>query len=142
MSELQEAGEPSEICSPLIEALVEPRTAPESSSALARLNSVMTDGPRSSLMGVANLKIAQLYAVRGDTTRALAAVKRRPYNDAVMAYIPAYLALEGKLSLAVGDSTRAREAFEHYLRLRTDPEPPLQPEKEEIETLLASLGGG
>ncbi len=57
-------------------------------------------------------------------------------------FLPSYLALEGELSLAVGDTTRARHAFEHYLRLRTDPDPPLQPQKARVDSLLATLRGG
>ena len=132
------------ICSRVIEALVEHREATNGPRpALDRLDSLMLRGPRGTLTYSANLVLARLFAESGDTTRALAAAKRRYVysGNGQTTFLPSYLALEGELSLAVGDTTRARHAFEHYLRLRTDPDPPLQPQKARVEERLAALNG-
>ncbi len=138
------------ICAALIDALVEKERRPLGPTpALERLDSLMRRGPRETLMGSANLVIAQLYAARGDTARALEAVRRRPYHRYVFRTFPAYLALEAHLSAATGDTERAMQAATHYLRLRPDPDPPLRPQRDEVQALLQrltdeerALGGG
>jgi hypothetical protein len=132
------------VCPRMIEALIERREDPNGPRvALTRLDSLMRLGPQESLWASANLVLAEMFRERGDTARALEAVKRRAHRqNAFVGFMPSYLALEGELSLPVGDTTGARHAFEHYLRLRTDPDPPLQEQKARVDSLLAALSGG
>ena len=41
----------------------------------------------------------------------------------------------------IGDRTGAIRAYEHYLALRSDPEPSLKPEADRVRTELAKLMG-
>ena len=48
---------------------------------------------------------------------------------------------EGRLADLAGDREAAIEAYRHYLALRTDPEPSLQPQIEQVRAELARLVG-
>jgi hypothetical protein len=140
MSALISGRSASGICARMLDALAERQQQPNGPApALTRLDSLMREGPRETLFGVANLVIAQLYAERGDTTLALQAVRRRRYGRDGMGVLPTYLALEAQLSAATGDTTRALAAAQHYLRLRPDPDPALQPQRDSVRALLDSL---
>ena len=46
---------------------------------------------------------------------------------------------EGWLAAAVGDTAGAIKAYEHYLALRSDPDPPWREEWEQVKAELAVL---
>ncbi|MCZ6756581.1 MAG: protein kinase, partial [Gemmatimonadetes bacterium] len=87
---------------------------------------------------------AGLKADMGDLSAALATVRRR-YHWWPQVYahslLPASLRLEGRLATEVGDTAGAIRAYQHYLALRYDPDPQLQPEADEVRAELARLLG-
>jgi DNA-binding SARP family transcriptional activator len=88
----------------------------------------------------ANLQLARLWEVEGDIPRALAAVRRGagPYGDAPL-YLVTFLREEGRLAALTGDTTAAVRAYQHYLAIRFDPEPSLQPAVDSVRAALAAL---
>ena len=48
---------------------------------------------------------------------------------------------EGRVAALTGDRAGAVRAYEHYLALRSDPEPALRPEVERVRAELARLVG-
>ncbi len=48
---------------------------------------------------------------------------------------------EGRLAAIVGDTAGVIEAYRHYLAIRTDPDPVLQPEVDGVREALAALVG-
>ena len=57
------------------------------------------------------------------------------------AYLSTYLREEGRLAALVGDTAGAIGAYQHYLALRSDPEPPLRAERDSARAELARLVG-
>ena len=55
--------------------------------------------------------------------------------------LTAKLREEGRLAAIVGDTVGAIEAYRHYLAIRTDPDPALQPEVDGVRQALAALVG-
>ncbi len=113
--------------------------------AFERLDSLMQEGyandPASRL---ANLYIARWRETQGDYAAALAAVRRRFYRGffGEALSLAAYLRQEGRLAAAVGDTAGAIRAYDHYLRLRTAPDPgPMQEEVDQVRAELARLVG-
>jgi DNA-binding SARP family transcriptional activator len=122
-----------------LEAKVDPNgPAPK----LEALDSVMAEG---SVCTLQNLLITDLWTARGEYDRALAAVRRRrnrwpiacgPYQ------LPEFLVREGRLAAMLGDTAVAIAAYDHYLKLRTNPDSGvLMEERLAVERHLAELGG-
>jgi len=122
-----------------LEAKVDPHgPAPQ----LERLDSVLGEGWACTLP---NLLVADLWEARGEHGRALAAVRRRrnryprgcgPYQ------LPEFLVREGRLAAMLGDTASAIEAYDHYLKLRTNPDSGvLMDERLAVERHLAELQG-
>jgi hypothetical protein len=91
---------------------------------------------------VQNLFLARMLARYGELDRALEASRRRRYLAGFQAYyqsLPEYLREEGRLAAAVGDTAGAIKAYEHYLALREDPDPPWRPQWDSVRTELAAL---
>ena len=87
---------------------------------------------------------AGLKADMGDLSAALATVRRRSHGwpeGSAHSLLPASLRLEGRLAAEVGDTAGAIRAYQHYLALRYDPDPQLQPEADEVRAELARLLG-
>jgi tetratricopeptide (TPR) repeat protein len=86
----------------------------------------------------ANIETARLWHEQGDPVRALASVRRRAQGFEG-AWLPRSLRDEGHYAVLAGDRPGAIKAYQHYLRLRSDAEPALQPEvasvREELEAL-------
>jgi hypothetical protein len=93
----------------------------------------------SSFEDFANLEVARLRERQGDRRAALAAVRRRPYAYHHTEYLAAHLREEGRLAALTGDSAGAVRAYEHYLALRSDPEPALRPEVDAVRAELAKV---
>jgi hypothetical protein len=87
---------------------------------------------------VANIEAASLWHDQGDPSRALATIRRR-IEGFEGAWLPRSLRDEGRYAALAGDRPGAIKAYRHYLRLRSDAEPALQPEvasvREELEAL-------
>lgn len=88
----------------------------------------------------ANLQLARLWERQGDLLRALAAVRRRAgANGEAPLYLSTFFREEGRLAALVGDTTAAIRAYRHYLALRYNPEPALQPAVDSVRKALAAL---
>lgn len=88
----------------------------------------------------ANLQLARLWEGQGDLPRALAAVRRRAgANGEAPLYLSTLFREEGRLAALVGDTTAAIRAYRHYLALRYNPEPALQPAVDSVRSALTAL---
>jgi hypothetical protein len=70
---------------------------------------------------------------------ALAAVRRRVYGLGMRYYLSTYLRQEGRLAALTGDRAGAIRAYQHYLALREDPEPPLRSDRDSVRAEVARL---
>ncbi len=86
-----------------------------------------------------NLISARLREAGGDPRGALAAVRRRMYGCCQRRYLSTPLREEGRLAVLTGDTTSAIKDYQHYLALRSEPEPALRPEMERVREELAAL---
>jgi hypothetical protein len=84
-----------------------------------------------------NLVVARLHESRGNLEAAQRAAQRRIYFNT--RYLASYLREEGRLAVLIGDQDSAIRAYRHYLALRTDPEPELAGEVENVRAELARL---
>ena len=85
-----------------------------------------------------NIVLAQAYEASGDDARALDVTRRGVWFHAPR-FLSTYLREEGRLAAHLGDRAGAIRAYEHYLALRSDPEPVLRPERDRIRAELARL---
>ncbi len=157
----------STVCAALLEAKLSAATgAAGAAAALDRLDTLMRSGPGGSRNGppvsftlspayvrstvgispcgfedFANLEVARLRERQGDIRAALAAVRRRSYAYHLTDYLAPHLREEGRLAALTGDSAGAVRAYRHYLALRSDPEPALQPAVEAVRAALGKLAG-
>jgi hypothetical protein len=152
MAEIVASDGANPICLYTIEAVLEGVAPRGESPALERLDSLMQLDAGSGSSGLrggpgfgpmANFVVARLREVQGDLPRALAAIRRRwiGNNAAPQQSLPAFLREEGRLAALAGDTAGAIRAYQHYLVLRTDPEPVVQPEVDEVRRALARLIG-
>ncbi len=84
--------------------------------------------------------ISRLHEAMGDVPGALAAIRRRHiYGPNQPEYFSSYVREEGRLAALVGDREGAIRAYQHYLALRDDPEPSVQPEVDAVRAALVDL---
>jgi hypothetical protein len=83
---------------------------------------------------LANYTVARLREARGELPAALAAIRRREVNyfPPYLWSLPAFLRQEGRLAALTGDTVGAIRAYDEYLALRTDPDPPLTPQRDSV----------
>jgi hypothetical protein len=155
------------VCAALLEAkLTAASRAATAGAALDRLDSLMRRGPGGSrngppvaftlspayvrsMVGIspvgfedfANLEVAWLREQQGDNRAALAAVRRRPYAYHLSDYLAPHLREEGRLAALVGDRAGAIRAYQHYLALRSNPEPAVRPAVDSVRAELARPAG-
>jgi DNA-binding SARP family transcriptional activator/TolB-like protein len=87
-----------------------------------------------------NLVLAEAYERVGEPTRALEALRRRPYHGIFgMEYLSTFLIREARLAEAVGDREGAIRAYRHYLSLRPNPEPSVAREVDRARKQLKQL---
>jgi serine/threonine-protein kinase len=135
-------GDP-EICIGIIEAWLAESGGPSASGALDRLDSLARTGPQGVGADVMNLVVARLRERQGDLRSALAAVRRRPYHwiaDGTV-FLSTSFREEGRLAALTGDHEGAVRAYRHYLALRSDPDPALRAQVEQVRAELAKLLG-
>lgn len=137
------------VCSIALTAMLSHRNnSPDFPDDLARLDSLMLASGKTgnrtyfSLHGGVGLMRVRLHEEQGDYAAALTATRQR-FNQWWFGadYVSTYLLQEGRLAATVGDTTRAIRAYEHYLALRSDPEPAVQPEVGLVRERLAALVG-
>jgi hypothetical protein len=98
--------------------------------------------PNSPWSNEAMLASASLKVDLGRPGAALTTVRRRYHwwsQDNAYPVLPASLRLEGSLAAEMGDTAGAIRAYQHYLALRYDPDPQLQPEADEVRAELGRL---
>jgi predicted negative regulator of RcsB-dependent stress response len=96
------------------------------------------EAPRE-LVHAANLEVARLQESRGNLAGALRALRRRAYFSWDLTFFSTALREEGRIAMLAGDRAGAIRAYQHYLALRSDPEPSLKPEVEQVRSELATL---
>jgi hypothetical protein len=89
-----------------------------------------------------NLLLARLHEVRGDWAGALSVVRRRGYSWLMTPYVSTFFREEGRLAALTGDRAGAIRAYQRYLVLRSDPEPELRGQVEEVWAALHVLQHG
>jgi tetratricopeptide (TPR) repeat protein len=110
---------------------------PDAEAIRARLDSVGREGCCSNLAWV-DLVLARVYEAGGQEADALRAIRRGVWR-APPQLLTTYLREEGRLAARLGDRAGAIRAYEHYLVLRSDPEPELRAEVARIRGELARL---
>lgn len=87
-----------------------------------------------------NTVAALIFETLGDTERAYAAARRRAmWWNQYQPYLATQLREEGRLAALAGHRERAIDAYRHYLALRTNPEPEIAREVEQIRGELQKL---
>jgi eukaryotic-like serine/threonine-protein kinase len=111
---------------------------PDAARSLDRLDSLLLTGMGDSPTLPPNIIAARLHEALGDTRGALAAI-RRHMSGLQPWFLSTYLREEGRLAALTGDTAAAITAYRHYLALRSDPEPSLRPEADQVRNELAAL---
>jgi predicted negative regulator of RcsB-dependent stress response len=116
----------------------------EAAKKLATLDSLArarVDGvpPSQALTHAANLELARLQESRGNLTGALRALRRREYFNWDLTFYSTALREEGRIAALAGDRVGAVQAYQHYLAMRSDPEPSQKPEVEQVRNELGKL---
>jgi serine/threonine-protein kinase len=118
--------------------------SPELRTITVRLDSLLRvmDYPGTNVgrASFANLVAARLLEKLGDVRGALNAARRR--SDAWSQnnpYLAAHLREEGRLAALAGEREEAIRAYRHYLGLRSDADPALQPQVESVRRELRQL---
>ncbi|MBI3981835.1 MAG: hypothetical protein HY337_02910, partial [Gemmatimonadetes bacterium] len=88
-----------------------------------------------------NLAVARLLEAAGEYGRAAAATRRFRYFFVYTQNLSTHYREAGRLSELAGDRDRAIDAYTRYLALRSDPEPSVRPEVEEVRQALSRLTG-
>lgn len=107
-------------------------------SAIAVLDTIVASSNLASFSGYEHRLLASIYEARGDTARALWALRLYPRDHTGTWTAPTYRE-EGRLFLMNRDTTRAVESYRRYLELRSEAEPPHVAERDSIRALVARL---
>jgi tRNA A-37 threonylcarbamoyl transferase component Bud32/tetratricopeptide (TPR) repeat protein len=136
--------EEHERCADLLEAWYATASRrPEAPARLARVDSLQEAYPvgiTASPITASNLLVARLWQEQGDWGRAEAAARRR-YKGLNPKFLSTHLREEGRAAALAGHRDAAIRAYQHYLALRYDPEPSVEPEVEQVRSELAALVG-
>ena len=113
---------------------------PDALTRLNELDSLLQAAPGwGEFESLGNLLAARLWHQRGDVLRALVTVRRRVAGLQVPATFATSLREEARYAALAGDREGAIKAYRHYLALRSDAEPRLQPQVEIVRAELAAL---
>ncbi|HSQ30149.1 MAG TPA: serine/threonine-protein kinase [Gemmatimonadaceae bacterium] len=135
-------------CAYLLDALiayVEHRA--DAARATDRLDSLMRTGPDAGMLvgrfakDPGNLLVAWLRERQGDLAGALTAAGRVGYVGSPV-FLASQLREQGRLAVLSGDRARAIRAWTHYLVIRGEAEPPVQPEVDAVRRALADVQNG
>jgi hypothetical protein len=125
-------------CGRFVQAWVGLANGTLTDSAVATLDSLARTYGFGNFLGFEHRVMARIYESRGDTAMALRAIRRYP-RDYPGVWIGPTRREEGRLALIAGDTVGARRAYEHYLELRAEAEPPLVAERDSVRALVAKL---
>jgi serine/threonine-protein kinase len=112
---------------------------PAAGELLRQLDSVLADPVSITGSSYGNLIAARLHEERGEIPAALAAIRRRYIGVATFPHYVRYLREEGRLAALAGDRPGAIRAYRHYLALRSEAEPALQPEVRAVRAELEAI---
>jgi hypothetical protein len=112
---------------------------PDADDLLGRLDSALADPVGITWTTYGNLVAARLHEERGDLPAALAALRRRYLGVATFPQYVTFLRHEGRLAALTGDRAGAIRAYRHYLALRGEAEPALQPQVRQVRAELEAL---
>jgi hypothetical protein len=112
---------------------------PDADDLLRRLDSALADPVGMTWTTYGNLVAARLHEQRGEVPAALAAVRRRYYGIATFPHYVTFLRHEGRLAALTGDRAGAIRAYRHYLALRGEAEPAVQPQVRQVRAELEAL---
>jgi tetratricopeptide (TPR) repeat protein len=130
------------MCADLLEAwLATAARQPKAAALVARLDSLAARRADGWWGEGWNLVLARLLEKQGNLPRSLVTVRRREFGLRPWPYLSTYLREEGRLAALAGDTAGAIQAYQHYLALRSDPEPPLRAERDSARAELARLVG-
>ena len=107
-------------------------------SLLAGMENLLGTSSYNNFLGYEHRLLARMYESRGDYPRALAAVSQYP-RDYKGVWLAPTLREVGRLALLTGDTTRAVQAYEHYLELRAEAERPFVAERDSVRAIVARL---
>lgn len=126
------------VCALLLDAsLAIATSAPDARVRLAKLDSmVFTPQVAGDAIAYAPLLLARLHQRLGNASGALNAVRKRAYMSGWPRYLATSVREEGRLAAATGDSTAAKAAYVRYLAMRSDAEPVLAEELDEVRRLV------
>jgi DNA-binding SARP family transcriptional activator len=126
------------VCAVLLDAsLAAATSAPDARVRLARLDSmVFTPQVAGDAIAYAPLLLARLHQRLGNASGALQAVRKRAYMSGWPRYLATSVREEGRLAAASGDTTAARAAYVRYLAMRSDAEPSLAAELDEVRRFV------
>jgi tetratricopeptide (TPR) repeat protein len=133
------------VCASILEAVYASATGQAGAERLvAQLDSLLRQIPVGTftperLDRTGTLAVARLLESQGDLDAAYRALQRREFF--ITRYLASYLRDEGRLAALLGERQAAVHAYRHYLTLRSDPEPALADEVEQVRTALARLTG-
>ncbi len=130
------------VCADLLEAWL--ATAARQANAaelVARLDSLVSHDAGGWWADGWNLVLARLQEAQGNLPSALKTVRRRVFGLRPAPYLSTYLREEGHLAALAGDTVGAIHVYQHYLALRSDPEPSLRAERDSVSAELVRLVG-
>jgi hypothetical protein len=139
------------VCAALIGALLAERDGGDVHAAVLQLDSIARPFPNEATVfpspAMTGMVVAGLLARHGEPARALAALRRGcPWESWRTNWdrglIVDCLRQEGRLAALAGDRAGAVRAYEHYLALREDPEPPWRAQRDSVVAELSALTGG
>jgi hypothetical protein len=107
---------------------------------VAQLDSIASNVTIVGFMGFEHRLLSRIYETRGDTARALRAIKLYPRDFPGVWLAPTYRDL-GRAYLIARDSANALRWWNRFLELRTEPEPPYVAERDSIRALIATIAG-
>jgi hypothetical protein len=128
------------LCAATLDALVAVAEGrPDARRQVERADSMLRhEPPGRRVMSQTQLLLARAFDALGDPEAGLRTIRRRQPNNPAY-FLATILAEEGRLAARAGDRAGAIRAYQHYLVLRTHPDPVLLPEVQRIREELTGL---
>jgi TolB-like protein len=125
--------------------LAQARGAPDARERFERLDSLLVHAPNLSrrvARTTGNIVLAELWERAGEPERALRVARRQDWQFGFAMYYPDRLRRIARLARRLDRPEEEAEALQHFVEMRAQAEPHLQPEVAEARARLAVLRGG